>query len=475
MKAVEKLSPSVGTSCACKALAVPRASYYRSKAPARSGEQSTRRPPVRALSPEQRQGVLNELHSERFVDKSPTETYASLLDDGIYLCSVRTMYRILSDAKEVRERRNQVRHPNYRKPELLATGPNQVWSWDITKLLGPAKWTYFYLYVILDIFSRYVVGWMIASRESADLATRLIRETVEKQAVSEDQLIIHSDRGPSMKSHSVAQLLGALGITKSHSRPHVSNDNPFSESQFKTLKYRPDFPCRFGSQQDAHAFCREFFSWYNDEHYHSGIGLLTPASVHYVQANDILAKRQEVLDAAYARHPERFVNKAPSPLDGPTAVWINPPRTTSDADCDKKTPLIEIHTPSRCIAPKTQFETSSLTNAQALTRLQMLGPTESSLNTPAHPQICDRGNPDASLTYPQPGYPLPSCVPLELDSASPGVDEHTSTNLPPQSLNTRVMPEKISGVGGLAPEEAVTVKVDKKRYTKFDWKVSQSC
>ncbi len=306
-----------------------------------SGQQSERRPPTRALSVPQRQRVLEELHSERFVDKAPAETYAALLDEGVYLCSVRTMYRILSDADEVRERRNQVRHPHYQKPELLATGPNQVWSWDITKLLGPAKWTYFYLYVILDIFSRYVVGWMIASRESAHLAQRLIRETVEKQGVAQNQLIIHSDRGPSMKSHGVAQLLGALGITKSHSRPHVSNDNPFSESQFKTLKYRPDFPSRFGSQQDAHTFCREFFAWYNDEHYHWGIGLLTPAAVHDGRADEILAKRQTVLDAAYAHYPERFVNKIPSPPARPMAVWINPPAALRQAPDDDTPPRIE--------------------------------------------------------------------------------------------------------------------------------------
>ena len=292
---------------------MPRASYYRSKSPARRVDESARRPPARSLSQPQRQRVLEELHSERFVDKAPAEAYATLLDEGIYLCSVRTMYRILADADEVRERRNQVRRPNYKKPELLATGPNEVWSWDITKLLGPAKWSYFYLYVILDIFSRYVVGWMIASRESADLAKRLIRETVEKQDVAPDQLIIHSDRGPSMKSHGVAQLLGALGVTKSHSRPHVSNDNPFSESQFKTLKYRPDFPKRFGSQQDAHAFCQEFFRWYNDQHYHSGIGLLTPAMVHYGRVKNILRQRQQILDAAFAAHPERFVRGRPSP------------------------------------------------------------------------------------------------------------------------------------------------------------------
>jgi len=236
------------------------------------------------------------------------------------------MYRILQNAEEVRERRNQLRHPHYHKPELLATAPNQVWSWDITKLLGPAKWTYFYLYVILDIFSRYVVGWLLASRENADLAQRLIRETIDKQGVNPDTLTIHSDRGPAMKSHSVAQLLGSLGITKSHSRPHVSNDNPFSESQFKTLKYRPEFPDRFGSQEHARSFCLSFFDWYNNQHYHSGIALLTPAMVHYGLATAVTDARQQVLQSAYAAHPERFVNKPPSPLSLPTEVWINPPQ-----------------------------------------------------------------------------------------------------------------------------------------------------
>ncbi len=238
MKAVEELARDVGAVRACQSLAVPRASYYRRRSAKSANEpgRSRRRSP-RALSRQERQQVLDLLHSERFVDKAPQEVYASLLDEGTYLCSVRSMYRILDQAREVRERRNQLRHPCYKKPELLATGPNQVWSWDITKLLGPAKGTYFHLYVILDIFSRYVVGWMVASRESAPLAQRLIRETLEKQQVPRDQLTIHSDRGPSMKSQSVAQLLATLAVVKSHSRPHVSNDNPFSESQFKTLKY----------------------------------------------------------------------------------------------------------------------------------------------------------------------------------------------------------------------------------------------
>jgi hypothetical protein len=324
--------------------------------------------------------------------------------------------------------------------------------------LGPAKWTYYYLHVILDVFSRYVVGWMIASRESADLAKRLIRETVEKQGVAEDQLTIHSDRGPSMKSHGVAQLLAALGITKSHSRPHVSNDNPFSESQFKTLKYRPDFPSRFGSQQDAHAFCREFFAWYNDEHYHSGIGLLTPASVHYGYADEILANRQAVLDAAYACYPERFVNKVPSPPEGPTAVWINPPQAASETADDDKSPLIEIQTPCRLAVPKTELEISRLTSAETLPRPQMPVSIEPNLNNAAHenglPKTHHLRKPDASLTHPRPGYPLPSCFPAELDSVSPGDAESTRCNLFPQPLNTRAMPQKIpGGLGDWSPSE----------------------
>lgn len=328
MNAVEELAPVVGTAPACKAIGVPRSSFYRQRTPRAESAETRQRPrPPRALSDSERQKVLDVLRSPRYVDKAPAEVYASLLDQGTYHCSVRTMYRILEDADEVRERRNQLRHPHYQKPELLATAPNQVWSWDITKLLGPAKWTYFYLYVILDIFSRYVVGWMVACQESAELAQRLIRETVHKQGVSADELTIHSDRGPAMKSHTVAQLLATLGITKSHSRPYVSNDNPFSESQFKTLKYRPEFPDRFGSQEHARSFCVPLFHWYNEEHYHSGIGLLTPAMVHYGLASAVIGARQQTLQDAYAAHPERFVNKLPSPPKLLTEVWINPPRT----------------------------------------------------------------------------------------------------------------------------------------------------
>ncbi len=373
MKAAEQLAVDVGVSRACEALDVPRASFYRRgnrpAAPARG--ETPKRSSSRALPKSEREQVRRTLYSERFMDKSPYQVYATLLDDGEYLCSVRTMYRILDEDNASNERRNQLKRPNYKKPELLATGPNQVWSWDITKLKGPAKWTYYYLYVILDIFSRYVVGWMLAHREQAELATKLIDETVDKQNVCEDELIIHSDRGPSMISHSVSQLLISLGVTKSHSRPHVSNDNPFSESQFKTMKYRPEFPDRFGCYEDGLSFCRQFFDWYNDEHYHSGIGLITPASLHYGQASEIAASRQSTLQLAYAAHPERFVNGIPKPPDLPSAVWINPP---SNKEQDKQKRLPEI-------------------------------------NCPQKPQ-------EASLTHPRSDYPSTSCVPAELVSVS---------------------------------------------------------
>ena len=324
MNAAKTLAADIGIAPACEALALPRASYYRNWQPPRVVKE--RPPPKRALGQQERQAVLDTLNSERFADKAPAEVWASLLDEKTYLCSVRTMYRVLDAAGEVRERRDQLRHPAYKKPELLATGPNQVWSWDITKLLGPAKWTYFYLYVILDIFSRYVVGWMVAERESATLAGQLIDETCAKQQIQRGQLTLHADRGTSMKSKTVALLLSDMGVTKTHSRPHVSDDNPFSESQFRTLKYRPDVPDRFGSLQDARAFCRPFFGWYNREHRHSGIGLLTPESVHYGLAEGVVAERQTVLDAAYLARPERFVRKPPVPPALPTAVWINPPQ-----------------------------------------------------------------------------------------------------------------------------------------------------
>jgi len=324
MEAVESLAPVVGVCEACRVLNVPRSSFYRARQPV--GPPAVRPTPERALSETERETVHDELNSERFQDASPYQVYATLLDEGIYLCSVRSMYRILEAHDEVRERRNQLQHSAYSKPELLASAPNQVWSWDITKLKGPLTWSFFYLYVILDIFSRCVVGWLIAERETAQLAHRLIDQTCLRQGIARDTLTLHADRGAPMRSQTVAHLLADLGVTKSHARPYTPDDNPFSESQFKTLKYRPDFPQRFASLSEARSFCQSFFHWYNVEHYHSGIGFLTPVTVHYGQASATLDQRNRVLHAAYLAHPERFVNGLPAALEPPPAVWINPPK-----------------------------------------------------------------------------------------------------------------------------------------------------
>jgi putative transposase len=321
--AIEELAPDVGVLAACDALDIVRSSFYRRRHPVAVA--APRPAPPRALSPSERGTVLAHLHEERFRDLSPAAVQATLLDEGVYHCSIRTMYRILERGGEIRERRAQLTHPSYQKHELLASAPNQLWSWDITKLMGPAKWTYFYLYVILDVFSRYVTGWMVANCERAELAREFIEDTCRKQQIEPGQLTIHADRGPSMTSKPVAFMLADLGVTKTHSRPHVSDDNPYSESQFHTLKYRPDFPDRFGSIQDSRVHLQQFFSWYNNAHRHSGIALLTPAMVHYGEAADVVQKRQVVLDAAYRAHPERFVHQPPQPLSLPKEVWINKP------------------------------------------------------------------------------------------------------------------------------------------------------
>jgi putative transposase len=311
----------------CAGLGIARASYYRMKRPRRAPVAQRVHP--RALSANERQEALGVLNSERFWDQAPGEVYATLLDEGRYLCSERTMYRILAENQQVRERRDQIRHPCYQAPELIASGPNEVWSWDITKMLGPAKWTYFYLYVILDIFSRYVVGWMLAHRESAELGKKLIEQTIERQSICPGTLTVHADRGAPMTSKAVAFFLAGLGVTKTHSRPYVSNDNPYSESQFKTMKYRPEFPERFGCYQDAHRFCAEFFPWYNHEHHHSGLGYLTPYEVHYGLAQKRREQRTVVLQHAYERYPQRFVRGLPKPALLPTAAWINKPKEIS--------------------------------------------------------------------------------------------------------------------------------------------------
>ena len=330
MEATKSLASITNWTKACRALGVARASVYRFFR--RKDKPSTPNDPLkpeRSLTEDEKRLVLDTLNCQRFVDMPPAEVYATLLDEGVYLCSIRTMYRILKENDQVRERRNQARHVDYERPELLATRPNELWSWDITKLKGPAKWTYYYLYVILDVFSRYVVGWMVAPRESAELAGKLISETIRKQEADPTTLTIHADRGSSMKSKCVAMLLSDLGVTKTHSRPHVSNDNPFSESQFKTMKYRPEFPANFGCSEDARGFCGDFFDWYNREHHHSGIALLTPEMVHYGLADEVSQARLETLQQAYRQHPERFVRKKPEPPRLPEAVWINPPAAPS--------------------------------------------------------------------------------------------------------------------------------------------------
>ncbi len=344
MQAVCDARGELGCLQACQALEVPRASYYRWEAqfvretlgsddetgpcvasapPAAMARRGVNSP--RALSSEEREAVLDTLHQPCFVDLAVPQVWATLLDQGQYLCSMRTMYRILDAHGEVRERRDQLRHPSYTKPELLATSPNQVWSWDITKLRGPAKWTYFYLYVVLDIFSRYAVGWMVASRESAELAEPLIAEAARKQEIAPGQVTLHSDRGGPMTAKAFALLLADLGITKSLSRPHVSDDNPFSEAHFKTIKYRPDFPVCFGSIEDARAYFVRLFDWYHHRHRHSGIGWMTPADVHSGRAALVRDRRIQVLDAAYRLHPDRFVRRPPVPPALPAAVWINRP------------------------------------------------------------------------------------------------------------------------------------------------------
>jgi putative transposase len=343
MRTVTELGPRLGIAPTCAALEMARASYSRGLQPL--VELPPRPTPARALPAEERQAVLDVLHEPRFVDLSPAEIYATLLDDGRYLCSERTLSRVLDQSQEVRERRDQLRHPHYAVPQLLATRPNELWSWDISKLLGPTKWTYYYLYVLLDVFSRYVVGWMLAYRELARLAEKLIAESCERQGIAPGQLTVHADRGAAMTSKPVALLLADLGVTKSHSRPHVSNHNPFSESQFKTMKYRPEFPSRFGSIEHGR-FCGDFFPWYNTEHHHVGLGLFTPHDVHYGLAAAKRERRALVLADAFARHPERFPNGQPQPKTLPTEVWINPPTNGADASAVENTMTLE----SRAVA-----------------------------------------------------------------------------------------------------------------------------
>lgn len=333
MMGAQALVATLGIAAACMAMGLWRGALARHLArmhrvsfvgPPVARRAARPRPPL-ALAPNEQQVLLETLNSERFADAAPASVYATLLDEDRYLGSVRTMYRLLAANGGTGERRRQLTHPPYAKPELLATAPNQIWSWDITKLKGPAKWTCFHLYVILDIFSRHVVGWLIAPRECSELAQQLIAQTVARHDVEPGMLTLHADRGASMRSKPVAALLADLSVTKSHSRPHVSDDNPYSESHFKTMKYQHDFPARFGCIEDARAYCQNFFAWYNTRHRHSGIGYMTPHSVHYGHAQAMRHARTSTLANAFLATPNRFKGRRPQPPVLPTAVWINPP------------------------------------------------------------------------------------------------------------------------------------------------------
>lgn len=324
------IEPLLGTRAACMAVGRARATHYRRRRPGRVTPCAPRPAPKNKLTDAEVDAVLAALRSERFVDCSPAQVYFTLLDEGSYLASESTFYRILRANNEVRERRRQATHPPKKKPELVAEAPNVCWSWDITKLRGPKRGEYYDCYVVLDIFSRYVVAWCVAP-ESGELAKELIADAVARHRIPPGQLTIHADRGSSMTSNPVVELYAFLGIKRSHSRPHVSNDNPYSEAGFKTMKYCPAFPGSFGSIEDARAFCSGFFAYYNHEHRHSGIGYHTPASVHFGTATEVRAQRAETLDAAYAENPARFRHRRPEPPKLPTVSWINEPNLEEES------------------------------------------------------------------------------------------------------------------------------------------------
>ncbi len=330
IETTEALAKNIEISTACKMLGVPRSSLYRARQPKAAAKPRPR--PKRALTEADKTEVRQLLNSERFVDLAPRQVYANLLDEEIYLCHWRTMYRILDEHQESNERRNQLKHPPTAIPRWEATGPRQLWSWDITKLLGPEKWSYHYLYVIIDVYSRFVVGWMIAQQESAALAETLITETCFRENIPPEKLALHSDRGAAMRSKTVAQLLVDLHIAQSFSRPYTPNDNPYSEAHFKTLKYRPNFPDHFDTLPQARLWVQNFFDWYNYHHYHSALELLTPATVHFDQVGAVQSHRQKTLDAAFNNHPERFVKGKPTVSKLPKSVWINPPKIVEDTE-----------------------------------------------------------------------------------------------------------------------------------------------
>lgn len=414
LAAVQELAQKIPVSAACEAFGLARSTLYRLR------QEPTAKAPAprtsahhRALSGDERSQVLDVLHSQRFQDSPPRQVWATLLDEGEHLCSVSTMYRLLQEQGESQERRDQRTHPAYARPELLATAPNQLWSWDITWLRGPQRLSYYYLYVILDVFSRYAVGWMVAEEESADLAQRLIAESCRKWAIQPNSLTLHSDRGAPMTSKPVAQLLEDLGVGKSHSRPYTSDDNPFSEAQFKTMKYRPDYPDRFQDLDQAHTWAVAFFDWYNNDHHHSSLGLMTPEMVFFGRSAQIIEARSQVLQNAYARHPERFVQGLPQPPHLPAAVWINPPRPT----------VGEIAPPALAATPTFLLEDSDSNQSHqhpAMSQTREDGPTLSSFQESC---ASHSARPTNLSNYPS--------TPLPLDEILVDINQRFSTRLPP--------------------------------------------
>ena len=332
MSALPELASQIGMAKACGGLGLSRATFYRQRQ-SRVRAIATRTPPLK-LSAAEQAAVVGELMSERFVDRAPHQVYATLLDEDRYLCSIRTMYRLLASQQCVRERRDQRIHPVYARPQLVAVAPNHVWSWDITKLKTTLKWTYFYLYVVLDIFSRYVVGWMLSTRETGALARDFVEQIVIREDIPIDQLTLHADRGAPMRSKTLAEKLTDLGIEASFARPQQSNDNPFSESLFKTVKYAPVFPECFDGIDHARAVLTPFFDHYNYMHRHTGIGLMTPGAVHRGDAPRITAARAITLGNAFELHPQRFKGRLPQPPRVPEKVYINPPLIQGDPNSD---------------------------------------------------------------------------------------------------------------------------------------------
>jgi putative transposase len=327
MQSVETLAMQVGVQSACQALAVPRSSLYATRRPKPEvAPRSMTRPP-NALTATERAMVLAELNSERFADQTPYEIYPQLLDEGRYLCSLRGMYRILAENQASRDRRNQLRHPTRPAPQVVARRPNQAWVWDITQLLSTVRYQCFYLYLVLDLFSRFIIVWLIADKQSGDYAQQLLAASFKRFQLQPDQLIVHSDNGGPMTAKPLDWLFSELGIRQSLSRPHVANDNPHAEAGFKTLKYHPTYPDRFEGLRHAHTWMRGFEHWYCYEHHHTALGLMTPAAVHFGMAESLWLKRQAVLQAAYQAHPERFSRGHPAPPRWSEQVGINAPKT----------------------------------------------------------------------------------------------------------------------------------------------------